>query len=92
MKKVLILLAAAALSLGAHAQELANFARQGQGQQIVSPEVQDGKVTFRLAANYKFTDWLSGAAFYSYEKVDTDKMVGTKFDENVFGLSATLKY
>ena len=49
-------------------------------------------VYLRLAANYKFTDWLSGAAFYSYEKVDTDKMVGTKFDENVFGVSATLKY
>ena len=60
MKKVLILLAAAALSLGAHAQELANFARQGQGQQIVSPEVQDGKVTFRLNANYATQVKLTG--------------------------------
>ena len=60
MKKVLILLAAAALSLGAHAQELANFARQGQGQQIVSPEVKDGKVTFRLNANYATRVQLSG--------------------------------
>ena len=47
-------------------------------------------VYFRLAANYRFTDWLSGAAFYSYEKIDSD--VGTSYDENVCGVSATLKY
>ena len=52
MKKILTIIAAAAIALGANAQELANFARQGQGQQIVSPEVKDGKVTFRLNANY----------------------------------------
>ena len=49
-------------------------------------------VYLRLAANYKFNDWLSSAAFYSYEKIDADEMVGTSYEENVFGLSATLKY
>ena len=60
MKKILSLLAIAAFAFGANAQELANFARQGQGQQIVSPEVKDGKVTFRLNANYATRVQLSG--------------------------------
>ena len=60
MKKILTLLAIAACAVGANAQELANFARQGQGQQIVSPEVKDGKVTFRLNANYATRVQLSG--------------------------------
>ena len=60
MKKILTLLAIAAFAVGANAQELANFARQGQGQQIVSPEVKDGKVTFRLNANYATRVQLSG--------------------------------
>ena len=47
-------------------------------------------VYVRLAANYKLTDWLAGGAFYSYEKIDSD--VGTSYDENVCGVSATLKY
>ena len=61
MKKVFTVLAVAALMCGtAFGQELANFARQGQGQQIVSPEVKDGKVTFRLNANYATRVQLSG--------------------------------
>ena len=61
MKKVLTVLAVAALMAGtALGQELANFARQGQGQQVVSPEVKDGKVTFRLNANYATRVQLSG--------------------------------
>ena len=60
MKRILTLIAAAAVAVGAHAQELANFARQGQGQQIVSPELKDGKVTFRLNANYATQVKLSG--------------------------------
>lgn len=47
-------------------------------------------VYVRLAAHYKLTDWLVGGAFYSYEKIDSD--VGTSYDENVCGFSATLKY
>lgn len=49
-------------------------------------------VYLRLAANYRINEWLATSAFYSYEKIDTDKMVGTSYDENVFGLSATLRY
>ena len=61
MKKVLTVIAAVSLMAGtAFGQELANFARQGQGQQIVSPEVKDGKVTFRLNANYATRVQLSG--------------------------------
>ena len=61
MKKIFTVLAVAALMAGtAFGQELANFARQGQGQQIVSPEVKDGKVTFRLNANYATRVQLSG--------------------------------
>ena len=61
MKKVLTIIAVAALTAGsAFGQELANFSRQGQGQQIVSPEVADGKVTFRLNANYATRVQLSG--------------------------------
>ena len=49
MKKVLTILAAAALALSSlGAQELTNFAFGGRGPRIVSPEVKDGKVTFRL--------------------------------------------
>ena len=61
MKKLAIVLAAVALTAStAFGQELANFARQGQGQQIVSPELKDGKVTFRLNANYATRVQLSG--------------------------------
>jgi len=61
MKKIIMLIAAAVMTVGAaSAQELANFARQGQGQRIVSPEVKDGKVTFRLNANYATRVQLSG--------------------------------
>ena len=61
MKRILTLIAATIVTLGAaNAQELANFARQGQGQQLVSPEVQDGKVTFRLNANYATQVKLTG--------------------------------
>ena len=51
MKKVIVILAAAVLSIGtAFGQELANFSFGRQ--QIVSPEIKDGQVTFRLNANY----------------------------------------
>ena len=61
MKKVFAIFAAAVLMIGSvSAQELANFARQGQGTPVVSPEVKDGKVTFRLNANYATRVQLSG--------------------------------
>ena len=60
MKKILTILAAAALAVSSlGAQELTNFAF-GRGPRIVSPEVKDGKVTFRLNANYATRVQLSG--------------------------------
>ena len=61
MKKVLTILAAAALAMSSlGAQELTNFAFGNRGLRIVSPEVKDGKVTFRLNANYATRVQLSG--------------------------------
>ena len=61
MKRIATLLAVALLALGSlNAQELTNFAFGGRGPRIVSPEVKDGKVTFRLAANYATRVQLSG--------------------------------
>ena len=40
----------------------------------------------RLAASYKFYDWLSGTLYYSYEKVDND--LGKDYTENVVGIGA----
>ena len=59
MKRLITLSAAVLLFAGAaSAQEIANFSR---GQQVVSPEVYEGgSVTFRLAADYATTVYLSG--------------------------------
>ncbi|MBQ8069861.1 MAG: esterase [Bacteroidales bacterium] len=60
MKRIVSIIAAAALAVcSLSAQELANFA-MGGGNRIVSPEVKDGKVTFRLSANYATRVQLSG--------------------------------
>jgi len=54
-------MAAAALAVSSlFAQELTNFAFGNRGPRIVSPEVKDGKVTFRLNANYATRVQLSG--------------------------------
>ena len=47
-------------------------------------------VYVRLTAAYDFTEYLTGSAFYTYEKIDSD--IGTSYTENVFGLSATVKF
>ena len=61
MKKIFTILAAAALALSTlNAQELTNFAFGGRGPRIVSPEIKDGKVTFRLSANYATRVQISG--------------------------------
>ena len=49
MKKLLLFTAALMLSLSLGAQELANFVGTGN---TASPEIKDGKITFRLAASY----------------------------------------
>lgn len=64
MKKVLFL-AMALLSFSAHSQELSNFNFGGQ-QQIVSPEITDSGVTFRLAADYATQVSLSGTWMPGY--------------------------
>ena len=61
MKKFFTIVAAAALAVSTlSAQELTNFAFGNRGPRIVSPEVKDGKVTFRLNANYATRVQLSG--------------------------------
>lgn len=58
MKRIITLLAGLALLAGpVGAQELANFNR---GQKLVSPQIDGGKTTFRLAADYATIVTLSG--------------------------------
>ena len=60
MKKSFAIFAAVALMAGgAQAQELSNFNFGGR-QQVVSPEIKDGQVTFRLAADYATVVTLAG--------------------------------
>ncbi len=40
----------------------------------------------RVAASYKFYEWLTGTLYYSYEKVDND--IGNDYDENIIGVGA----
>jgi len=61
MKKLMTLLAAAFMVLAVNAQELANFQRVN----VVSPEIKDGQVTFRLKADYAtvvelYGSWMPG--------------------------------
>jgi len=61
MKKIFSILATALLAVSTlSGQELTNFAMGNRGPQIVSPEIKDGKVTFRLNANYATRVQLSG--------------------------------
>jgi len=61
MKRIFTTAVLALMALGmASGQELTNFAMGGRGPQIVSPELKDGKVFFRLNANYATRVQLSG--------------------------------
>ena len=60
MKRILLIAAAAALSLTAMAQELSNFNFRGPAP-VVSPEIQGDSVTFRLKADYATVVKLSGS-------------------------------
>jgi len=60
MKRILLIAAAAALSLTAMAQELTNFNFGGQAP-VISPEIQGDSVTFRLKADYATVVKLSGS-------------------------------
>ena len=63
MKKFFTVLAAVAMSISAlSAQELANFSFGfGRQKPIVSPEIQNDSVTFRLKADYATVVKLSGS-------------------------------
>ena len=69
MKKTLTILAAVAVAVSAQAQELSNF-RFGR-KPIVSPEIQNDSVTFRLKADYATTVSLYGSWLPGYSgKID----------------------
>ena len=65
MKKLLLFTAALMLSLSLGAQELANFVGTGN---TASPEIKDGKITFRLAASYATRVQITGG-FMPTQKV-----------------------
>ena len=58
MRKLLLTLAIALMAFGASAQELINVNRGAA--RVVSPEIKEGTVTFRLAANYATVVILNG--------------------------------
>ena len=69
MKKTLTILAAVAVAVSAQAQELSNF-RFGR-KHIVSPEIQNDSVTFRLKADYATIVSLYGSWLPEYSgKID----------------------
>ncbi|MBR1608859.1 MAG: outer membrane beta-barrel protein [Kiritimatiellae bacterium] len=45
---------------------------------------------FRVTLAYDFNEWVTGNAWYSFQKVDSD--VGQDYDENRCGLGATVKF
>jgi enterochelin esterase family protein len=73
------------LAGAASAQEIANFSR---GQQVVSPEVYEGgSVTFRLAADYATTVYLSGNWMdYTAAPIPMTKGPGGVWETTVSGL------
>ncbi len=79
MKKILTILAAALVAFSANAQELTNFAFGGR-KVIVSPEVQNDSVTFRLKADYATQVSLYGSWMPGYD----DKLDMTRGPENVW--------
>ncbi len=60
MKKILTVFAILALAGGINAQELSNFANRGN-RPVISPEIQNDSVTFRLKADYATVVKLSGS-------------------------------
>ena len=63
MKKIFTLIAGMALAIGAlSAQELANFSFGfGRQKPVISPEIKNDSVTFRLKADYATVVKLSGS-------------------------------
>lgn len=77
MKRTLTILAAVAVAVSAQAQELSNF-RFGR-KPIVSPEIQNDSVTFRLKADYATTVSLYGSWLPGYSgKIDMKRGAGKR--------------
>lgn len=73
MRKIISILAAVSLMAGtAFAQEQANISRR---QRIVSPEIADGKITFRLDADYATQVLLTGN-WLDYQPIPMKKEAG----------------
>ena len=79
MKKILTVLAAALVVFSASAQELTNFAFGGR-KVIVSPEVKQDSVTFRLKADYATQVTMYGSWMPGYD----DQIALTRGPENVW--------
>ena len=70
MKKIITILAVALVAFSANAQELTNFSFGGR-KPIVSPEIQNDTVTFRLKADYATQVCLYGSWMPGYgDKID----------------------
>ena len=61
MKRILSILALSLAMTSLHAQELANFNFGGRQRPVISPEIQNDSVTFRLKADYATIVKLSGS-------------------------------
>ena len=86
MKKALVLLASLAFALSSGAQELTNFAFWGQ-KPIISPEIQNDSVTFRLKADYATIVKLNGS-WMANPWMDTIDM--TRGENNVWSVKIPL--
>ena len=86
MKKLLTLFAMLAVSGSLFAQELTNFAFWGQ-KPIISPEIQNDSVTFRLKADYATIVKLNGS-WMANPWMDTIDM--TRGENNVWSVKLPL--
>ena len=74
MKKIITILAVALVAFSANAQELTNFSFGGR-KPIVSPEIQNDTVTFRLKADYATQVCLYGSWMPGYgDKIDMKRV------------------
>lgn len=84
MKRILLIIASILMVGTMSAQELRNFSSNGR-KQIVSPEIADGNVTFRLAANYATVVNLSASWLQ-------EPMAMTKGEAGVWEVTLPLPY
>lgn len=86
MKRLLSILCAICLAWPLYAQELSNFANR---EQVVSPEIKEGKITFRLVAPEAKTVQLTGGFMptkkVTYNNREMDVPVSRGHDEKRSG-------